>query len=372
MSEWLEPLFKKMTEQKDVNRYLLDGSKPVFVYGTGSFARDVFKVLVQGGVYVSAFLDHREPAPESLDGVPVLHPEAAKNAIVVIGIHNRAADILTIIRRLSEYGVSRVISSVEIFDRFGAVLRDRYWLTNREFYFSCKSFIERGRLLLKDDASRELYLNIIRFRLTGDSSVLPAPDFEHQYFSQDVPNWRMPLRLVDCGAFDGDTLVGFINAGIKIDAVAAFEPDDVNFSKLSKFVARHPSEIPDATLYPCGVYVSTTRLSFEIGHGEASAISNKGENIVQCVALDDVIPTFAPNLIKMDIEGAETDALLGARHIINTYLPGLAISIYHRPEHLWQIPMLVEDIAPGKYDFYIRCHAMSTFDTVLYCISKHS
>lgn len=74
----------------------------------------------------------------------------------------------------------------------------------------------------------------------------------------------------------------------------------------------------------------------------------------------------------MDIEGAECDALSGARRIITADLPGLALSIYHRPEHLWQIPLLVEDIAPGKYDFYIRSHAMSTFDTVLYCVPNHS
>ena len=90
--------------------------------------------------------------------------------------------------------------------------------------------------------------------------------------------------------------------------------------------------------------------------------------MVQCVALDDAIPTFASNLIKMDIEGAEYDALLGARRLIHSFLPGLAISIYHRAEHLWQLPMLVRDIAPGKYSFYIRSHAMNTFETVLYCV----
>lgn len=114
--------------------------------------------------------------------------------------------------------------------------------------------------------------------------------------------------------------------------------------------------------------LSTTQLAFIVGQGEASAISRHGDGFVQCVALDDVTPTYAPNLIKMDIEGAEYDALLGARNIINKYLPGLAISIYHRPEHLWQIPLLIDDIAPGKYGFYIRSHAMSTFDTVLYAI----
>lgn len=100
----------------------------------------------------------------------------------------------------------------------------------------------------------------------------------------------------------------------------------------------------------------------------ASNIASAGAAIIQAVALDDALPTFTPNLIKMDIEGAEYDALLGARKLIRTHLPGLAISLYHRPEHLWQLPLLVERIAPGKYKFMMRSHAQNSFDLVLYAI----
>jgi hypothetical protein len=138
--------------------------------------------------------------------------------------------------------------------------------------------------------------------------------------------------------------------------------------KLSRFVSSHKRELPEVNLFPCGVYSSTVQLAFETGQGMASNISNRGTTFIQCVALDDAIPTLAPNLIKMDIEGAEYNALLGARLIISTHTPGLAVSLYHRPEHLWQLPMLVESIAPGKYKFYTRSHAMNDFELVLYAI----
>jgi hypothetical protein len=109
-------------------------------------------------------------------------------------------------------------------------------------------------------------------------------------------------------------------------------------------------------------------LSFDTGKGEASAASLGGGSVIQCVSFDEAIPTFMPNLIKMDIEGAEYDALLGARQIIKEHTPGLAVSLYHRPEHLWQLPMLVESMVPGKYKFYTRSHAMNDFDLVLYAI----
>ena len=49
----------------------------------------------------------------------------------------------------------------------------------------------------------------------------------------------------------------------------------------------------------------------------------------------------------MDIEGAEYEALLGARGTISKYRPGLAISLYHRPADLWQIPLLINEMLGG-------------------------
>jgi len=79
---------------------------------------------------------------------------------------------------------------------------------------------------------------------------------------------------------------------------------------------------------------------------------------------------IAHKLIKTDIEGAEPDALLGTRKLISEHLPGLAISIYHRPEHLWQIPLLVYQIAGNQYQHYLRSHAFSDFDIVLYAFNR--
>ena len=49
--------------------------------------------------------------------------------------------------------------------------------------------------------------------------------------------------------------------------------------------------------------------------------------IVETIALDDycAAQNIAPRVIKMDIEGAEYDALLGAQHVISTYRPKLIL-----------------------------------------------
>jgi hypothetical protein len=79
--------------------------------------------------------------------------------------------------------------------------------------------------------------------------------------------------------------------------------------------------------------------------GEASGIAVSGEMIIQCVALDDTLPNFVPTLINMDIEGIEMDAQIGARQQILAHKPALALSSYHTPAHLWEIPLWVAQLA---------------------------
>jgi FkbM family methyltransferase len=73
--------------------------------------------------------------------------------------------------------------------------------------------------------------------------------------------------------------------------------------------------------------------------------------------------------LVMDIEGGEREAILGARYTIRRFRPGLAISAYHLPADLWQLGLLISEI-DENYQFYLRSHGYSSFDTVLYAVSK--
>jgi hypothetical protein len=86
--------------------------------------------------------------------------------------------------------------------------------------------------------------------------------------------------------------------------------------------------------------------------------------------LDDALTGFKPNLIKMDVEGAEYAALLGARRTIEQNRPGLAICLYHSPAHLWQIPALIQSWDLG-YRFFLRAHYYNGFDLVMYAVSSN-
>ena len=351
------------------------------IYGAGNMGKDVFRVLTERGIPVIGFLDQKAQPGDHWSGVPIWPPGSEKlssqdckriSVIIAIHNHNRGAEIPLIVDRLRACGYECIVTLIELYDHFGQELQDRFWLTPRSFYLSLESVITHGLSLWADDESRALYVAILQFRLSADYGVPPQPDWGHQYFPADLPAWKGPLRFVDCGAFDGDTLSNLMNSGLPIEAIAAFEPDQENFGKLARFARENSTALRNITLWPCGVYSSTRQLHFASGNAEASMITPSGDMMIQCVSLDEAIPHFAPTLIKMDIEGAEYEALLGARRIIAQYRPGLAICLYHRPEHLWQIPLLITRLSTecgGGYKLYLRSHAHNGFELVVYAIA---
>lgn len=72
---------------------------------------------------------------------------------------------------------------------------------------------------------------------------------------------------------------------------------------------------------------------------------------------------------KMDIEGAEQKALEGAKNIIRAYRPKLAISIYHKADDFYKIPLCIHELVP-EYQFYVRHYICFYADTVLYAVCR--
>lgn len=341
----------------------------IYIYGGGSFARELLNILNKNDYQIKGFLDHQINLL-TIDELPVHIPEEIPfedrdNLVVIIGIHNRDADVNGIISHLSDLGYKNILTSIDFCDTFGDDLGTHFWLTKRSFYADHETEIETVFNLLSDQRSRDNFEAIVRFRISGDYSLLPQPDLMNQYFPIDLIPRNNPLRLIDCGAFDGDTLREILKLKIPIESVAAFEPDLDNFQKLSRTV--QSKKITNAMLWPCGVYSKTTQMLFSPDNNEGGTISSNGKNLIQCISLDDVIPNFAPTMIIMDIEGAEIEALKGAQNIIQKYRPILAISSYHHPAHLWEIPMLIEQW-DQDYNFHYRLHRQSTFESVLYAI----
>ena len=102
----------------------------------------------------------------------------------------------------------------------------------------------------------------------------------------------------------------------------------------------------------------------------ANTISEEGDKIIETVNLDEDIKEKI-DIIKMDIEGEEYNALIGCKnHIINDK-PILLISVYHNNTDLFRIPKLIYEYN-NNYKFYLRNYGNNIFPTeiVLYAILK--
>jgi hypothetical protein len=99
-----------------------------------------------------------------------------------------------------------------------------------------------------------------------------------------------------------------------------------------------------------------------------AAISEDGDVVIQVVQLDEFLTDAEINFVKMDIEGAEMEALEGMTNLIKNHAPHLAISVYHKPSDLWIIGNSLHQRFPGFYNFYLRMYGEQTFDTILYAV----
>lgn len=180
--------------------------------------------------------------------------------------------------------------------------------------------------------------------------------------------------FIDAGGFDGLTTAQFMNWCNGKGYSYIFEPDERN----RLLIRKNLKHIPNYEIVPKALWSRTARLAMDAKGSFASSVSELGENkevdpevdskeAIESVSLDDFVCEGRITYIKMDIEGAEMEALRGAAHIIRTYKPKLAVSIYHKKEDIWEIPHLILTYCPD-YRFYLRHYSFSEYDTVLYAV----
>jgi FkbM family methyltransferase len=218
---------------------------------------------------------------------------------------------------------------------------------------------------LADDLSRRVLDAVIGYRLTMDAELLrPFVDWG-LYQPTGLPPLRGDEVYVDGGAFDGDSVRLFIKrVGDSYTRILAFEPDPATFRRLAANFAGESRVEP----VNAGLYSHKTVLRFDDAGTRGSLLAEGGGVEVPVVALDEVLKGDRVTTIKMNIEGAELDALEGARHAIQRWRPRLAISAYHRPSDLWRIPEAIRALDPG-YRLHYRQHDGGIIETVCYAVA---
>ena len=191
-----------------------------------------------------------------------------------------------------------------------------------------------------------------------------------QYF--DYFEARENEVFVDCGCFDGATCYNFAGwCGAKgFDRIYSFEADPKNYARAKEILA----PLGKCELFPYGTADVNKKVYFAADAFETSCIISKeeaekrnfeGVEEIETAALDDVLEGKKITFIKMDIEGAEYEALQGARKLIMENRPRMAISVYHKFEDFVTLADLVLKMHPD-YRIAFRHYGYDDLETVMY------
>lgn len=225
--------------------------------------------------------------------------------------------------------------------------------------------------LLSDELSRNTFFQLIHFRHTLQPADLPhlvADQYFIDMFWQPC-DWE---TYVDVGAYCGDTLQEYLTrCKGTFRKYLAIEPDKVNYRQLLSIIPTEYAHKIDT--WNLAVGVREGKHAFHAVGGLDSRFvavdSIADAEIINTVALDDLLRDEDACTIKMDVEGWESQVLEGAIEIIRERQPRLAVCVYHRPDHLWSLLLQITQINKN-YRFFLRHHDSEIFETVLYCIPE--
>jgi len=353
-------------------------SKQVVLYGAGNFAKECLVALKRCGYEIIFIIDQNKYKDNLvIDNIHVISiddkrvtDDIKNNSTCILSIFNAYVDLSEIEENIRSFGFSDIVNPLQFIDMFHKSMGDHFWLTSTKKLSKHKDKLFSAYEKLEDEHSKKLFQNIVEYRFSRDLSIVQKPqNFKTQYIPDDIVIKYPPLNFIDCGAYDGDTIMHLINNNIELNSFVAFEPDTDNIAKLSKNLKS--TNAISGFIYPCGVYGTSKQLRFSSGQGSASHIDDSGDVVIQVVSMDEVLLDYEANFIKMDIEGAEIDALLGAEELIRKNKPILAISAYHKFDDLWTITDLISSWNLG-YKFYLRLYEYNGFGLVYYAYQdKH-
>jgi FkbM family methyltransferase len=344
----------------------------LILFGAGHLGRLVLQGLEQAGVRPIAFADNNERLWHTeIAGIPVLPPAVASNRF-----HDSACFVVTIYngspvrRQLRALGCKNVAPFPSLCWNYADILPT----LGIALPHTLPAFVDEIRAcyeILADEKSRCELAGQLQWRYWLDYGSLPPPVGPAQtYFPMDIVLPSENEVFVDCGSFDGDTIPAFVSFWKgKFQRIFALEPDPGNRAALES--RKDKLGVADrVTVMPYAVGDRTGVVSFSSTGTMGSKIIESGASSVECRRLDDISWPVTPTYIKMDIEGAEPQAIAGASALIRQHHPILAVCTYHRSEHLWQIPNLIRSIAP-EYNLFLRRYAEECWEGVCYAIPDH-
>lgn len=362
----------------------------ILIFGAGSHGRKLAASLQTHGIKVHAFVTSTISSQDAVNGIPLYSlrslPEEMRASLpIACGIFNRGDAYAELAEILEENGFKHILWPWDYYPYAHKELGWCYWLDPKPRGLKEWQEIPAYKKVvshLNDQESRSTVDRIISFRAGTDLKLSSFSSSDPQYFNrltlQALPTNR-PTRYLDVGAFDGDTLKALCRLA-PVSTAILVEPDPKNYRALVKnlhhLVAANPSLQPLALPIGAGNEHGTFLMS---GDGESVTFSDSisGNSLtsqaVTVAPLDDLLPNGTVDFVKIDVEGHDWAAIQGMKALIQRSNPIIAVSLYHRPNDIIELPLSLMDLLSNlPYLYYIRQHMKNSFETVFYAIPNHT
>ncbi len=362
--------------------------RPIVIYGMGNGADKLIAQLEARGIsYADIFASDDFVRGQSFHGHRVLTFSEVKEKypefVILLAFGTSRPDVLQTLYAMAE--------SYPLYMPDLPIVGHSLW--DNQFEAEHQDEISMARELFSDDASRALYDAVLFYRHTGDISHLKNAPFASAPFAF-LP-YESFVSVIDAGAYRGETVSELLSFAKNVRYALAIEPDARNYLHLKTY-AENETRLQIVTLH-AALFDKVDVASFYGSGNRGAALTNTPHKArveeIPTLSVDSTVfgvsgekqSEFPSELtdnmkhfreitqgrvdyIKYDVEGAEAEALRGSAELIKKARPILAISVYHRPEDLFSLPLLLNTLTEN-YTFYLtRTESLPAWELMLYAI----
>ena len=327
----------------DVWLTLKSETRPILVYGMGNGADKLFTRFEKEGIRVAEVFasdgfvrghSYRGYRVKSFSEVRTLYADF----VIVLSFASTRPEVLSMLdgmdRKFDLYIPDMPVAGEEYFDR--------------DFYNAHFEEIVAARDALADEHSRNLFGAVVSYKLTGKLSYLKAYTCEYGEILSALSVESIASYL-DGGAYTGDTLKIALEHFPRLTCAHLIEPDAKTYRRLLRTLDTLDTS---AELHPHNVALGREeqRLVFHSSGNRNSSLVGASyehrDSEIPVMAIDAILDGEGVDYIKLDVEGAEMDALLGADATIRRHRPRLLVSLYHRSEDIFSLILYLHKTYP--------------------------
>lgn len=356
-----EKLFIKENNIDIISELMYKEKLPLILWGAGEVSGAVKEYLEQNNILITAvWLDGRIEN-NTFGNVPVMSLQKIKekysrfNVILGHSNYDLGDEILK-----KEQQINKVFY-------FCSILYSQYHNIDYKFIMDHLKEYFLTYEKLQDKQSQRAMIAYLNARMNNNVKYIKEcmNGRQQDYFQNDIFQVGDKECYVDVGAYTGDTIDLFLKrCSGKYSQIYAFEPEEKNFRELQLYVENN--NIQNISLYNIGTWKEKGTLFFSGREKQKSSIITFESGFKITVdTLDNILYGKSVSFIKINFYNGVLETLMGAKNILWSCKPKLAITVGFDEWALINIPGLIKEIVP-EYRLYLRYNRCMPACLVLY------